>query len=87
MRHSDGVPVERIEIAAIDAWTMKLDAARKTESWPKIFHRHFFVSQRNKGTAHEYAEAPTVIFTKQIKLPRVVRCSLNVGSVTVALQQ
>jgi len=20
----------------IDAWTMKLDAARKTESWPKV---------------------------------------------------
>ena len=87
MRHSDGVPVERIEIAAIDAWAMKLDAARKTESWPKIFHRHFFVSQRNKGAAHEYAEAPTVIFTKQNGFPRAGRSPPNAGSPTVALQQ
>jgi hypothetical protein len=25
----------------IDAWTMKVDAARKTESWPKVSIRTF----------------------------------------------
>jgi hypothetical protein len=38
------------------------------------------------GAAQEL-QAPAAIFTKQIKLPRVVRCSPNAGSITIALQQ
>jgi len=41
-------------VGGIDAWTMKFDAARKTESWPKISISTFlFFISSHSGAAQE----------------------------------
>jgi len=69
----------------IDARTMKLGAARKIESLPKISIRTF--RELLTGRCARICRSSIAKFTKQNKPTRVVRGLDERGSLTVALQQ